>query len=229
MLRLARHTVYWPGMEGDLQHYRSICVNCDIHTPSLPPDTMITASPSSTVPLPVNSGGPLPAQSHMYMAYAARLKQWLEDAYFPSGTSSNRRITKLCGYFTNGGAPEQLSTDSRTNLASKEMLAFLKKWGSQYAYLQSTILNQMAGWKMLPSWPKRMLCTRTGANGSLDMDKTSQALLQYFNTPLRDMQRQLQDSVPTVKQNYKTDRHWHCALCSKDCRWPSLMTDHPSL
>ncbi|XP_066981039.1 uncharacterized protein [Macrobrachium rosenbergii] len=36
MLRRARHSVYWPGIEGDLQHHRSQCTSCDAHSPSLP-------------------------------------------------------------------------------------------------------------------------------------------------------------------------------------------------
>lgn len=64
---------------------------------------------------------------------------------------------------------------------------------------------------------KRVLRDNTEANGSLDSDKVSLALLQYLNTPFRCVDKspaqlvtgcQLRDCVLAVKQNFKTDSHW---------------------
>ncbi|XP_045104394.1 uncharacterized protein LOC123499928 [Portunus trituberculatus] len=35
MLRRARQAMYWPSMEGDLQHHRDSCTVCNAHSPSL--------------------------------------------------------------------------------------------------------------------------------------------------------------------------------------------------
>lgn len=40
MLRRARQSVYWPGIEGNLQHHKSSCEACETHTPSLPAETL---------------------------------------------------------------------------------------------------------------------------------------------------------------------------------------------
>ena len=54
----------------------------------------------------------------------------------------------------------------------------------------------------------------TGPGGSLNTDKVSVALLQYYNTPLRDINlspaqlatgRQLRDGVPADRQHYKVN------------------------
>ena len=45
MLRRARHSVYWPGMEGDNQHHCDLCQDCEKHTPSLPLESLITTPP----------------------------------------------------------------------------------------------------------------------------------------------------------------------------------------
>ena len=45
MLRRARQTVYWPGMEGDLQHHRSSCHTCNTHAPSQLPEPLLLTPP----------------------------------------------------------------------------------------------------------------------------------------------------------------------------------------
>ena len=66
-----------------------------------------------------------------------------------------------------------------------------------------------------------------GAGGSLDTDATATAILQYLNTPLRDinkspaqlaMGRQLRDGVPAAKQHYKVDMHWRKALRDRELK-----------
>lgn len=65
----------------------------------------------------------------------------------------------------------------------------------------------------------------TGVGGSLDTDKFSVVLLQYLNTPLRDVNkspaqlatgRQLHDGVPAYRQYYKVDEHWKRTDFGKD-------------
>ena len=65
----------------------------------------------------------------------------------------------------------------------------------------------------------------TGAGGSLDTNKFAAALLQYLNTPLRDVNkspaqlaigRQLRDGVPAPRQNFKVDIHWRKALRDRE-------------
>lgn len=45
MLRRARQSVYWPGMEGDLQYQGSLCTGCERHAPSLPPESLVLMLP----------------------------------------------------------------------------------------------------------------------------------------------------------------------------------------
>ena len=64
---------------------------------------------------------------------------------------------------------------------------------------------------------KRILMDNTGPGGTLNTDKVSVALLQYHNTPLREINRspaqlatgrQLRDGVLTDKQHYKVNKNW---------------------
>ncbi|KAG0711505.1 Retrovirus-related Pol polyprotein from transposon gypsy [Chionoecetes opilio] len=151
MLRRARQSVYWPGMEGDLQHHRNRCQDCENHTPSLPPEPLVITPPPD-YPFQQVVADMFQLEGNSYLAYADRLTGWLELAHFPSSTSSSKIITCLRRFFA-----------------------------------------------------------------SLDNDRASKALLQYLNTPLRDVNkspaqlatsRQLRDGVPVAKQHYRVDQHW---------------------
>ncbi len=72
---------------------------------------------------------------------------------------------------------------------------------------------------------KRILMGNTGPGGSLNTDKVSMALLQYHNTPLRDINkspaqlatgRQLRDGVPAHMQHYKVTIHWQRYLRDRE-------------
>ncbi|XP_064113430.1 uncharacterized protein K02A2.6-like [Macrobrachium nipponense] len=129
MQRRARQTVYWPGLEGDLQYRRSLCEECDVHAPSQAAEEFIITPPPE-YPFQMMVADMFQHDGHMYMAYADRLTGWLELAHFPHGTSSSHIKTQLHRYFARWGAPEQISTDGGTNLASEEMEGeFFKLWG----------------------------------------------------------------------------------------------------
>jgi len=92
-------------------------------------------------------------------------------------------------YFARWGVPEGISTDGGTNLTSYEVCKFLNKWGvvmriSSAQYAQSNGRAEAA-----VKSAKRLLRANTGAGGSLDSDKVSKALLQYLNTPLREVNK----------------------------------------
>ncbi|XP_050709988.1 uncharacterized protein LOC126994747 [Eriocheir sinensis] len=110
-------------------------------------------------------------EGHTYMAYADRLAGWLEIAHFPHGATSQRIKTQLRRYFACWGAPEQVSTDGGTNLASDEMMEFLKKWGvlvrmSSAQYPQSNGRAEVA-----VKTAKRLIVPNTGDGGKLDTDR----------------------------------------------------------
>ncbi|XP_064080640.1 uncharacterized protein K02A2.6-like [Macrobrachium nipponense] len=127
MLRRARQSVYWPGIEGDLQHRRAQCTSCDEHGPSLPPEEMIHRPPAE-YPFQQVVADMFQIEGNLYMVYADRLTGWLEVAHFPCGATSNKISNHLRSYFSRWGAPEQISTDGGTNLASVEMVAFFRRW-----------------------------------------------------------------------------------------------------
>ncbi|XP_045122674.1 uncharacterized protein LOC123511117 [Portunus trituberculatus] len=143
MLRRARQTVYWPGIEGDLQHHRAMCNTCDANAPSQLPEPLIL-TPSPDYPFQQTVADLFQLGGQTYLVYADRLTGWLEVAHLPSGAHSGKIMKHLRHFFTRWGAPEQLSTDGGTNLVSGEMTAFLKRWGVATRLSSAQYPNLMA-------------------------------------------------------------------------------------
>ena len=159
--------------------------------------------------------------------YADRLTGWIEIAHLPGDTTSGKLIQHFRLYFARYGAPKEVSIDGGTNLVSEEMSKFFKCWGvhtrvSSAYYPQSNGRAEAA-----VKTAKRILMDNTGPGGSLNTDKVSVALLQYYNTPLRDINlspaqlatgRQLRDGVPADRQHYKVNCNWRKTLREREVK-----------
>jgi len=157
--------------------------------------------------------------------YADRCTGWLEISHLPHGATSSRIMVLFHQYFARWGVPEGISTDGGTNLTSDEVCKFLNKWGvvmriSSAQYAQSNGRAEAA-----VKSAKRLRHGKMGTRSSLDSDKVSKALLQYLNTPLREvnkspaqltMGRQLRDGIPVHRRYYKIDMHWQRALRTRE-------------
>lgn len=119
----SKHTVYWPGMNCDLQRYRLMHLINEIYAPSQSPETIII-KPLADYPFQKTAVDQLQLDGRLYIVYADRLTRWLEAAHVTSCTSSWHLICQLRSCFTCWGAPEDISVGDGTNLGSK-MTAFL--------------------------------------------------------------------------------------------------------
>ena len=127
MLARARQAVYSPDMEVDLQYHRNAYSTCNANSPSQATEPL-SPTPPPQYPFQQTVAYLFQLAGQMYLAYADRLTGWLELAHFPSGATSSRLSSVFCQYFQRCGAPESVSTDGGTNLASEEMEIFLGRW-----------------------------------------------------------------------------------------------------
>ena len=226
MLRRARQTVYWPGLEGDLQYHRSTCDACNTHAPSQPSEPLIL-TPAPEFPFQQTVADLFQINGQQYLAYADRLTGWLEVAHFPNDATSNRLMQQFRLYFARSGAPEEISTDGGTNLVSEDMCKFFQDWGVNMRISSAYYPQSNGRAEAAVKAAKRLLMMNTGPGGSLNTDRVSAALLQYLNTPLRGINkspaqlaagRQLRDGVPAARQHYKVDIHWRKTLREREIR-----------
>ena len=98
MLRRARQTVYWPGIEGDLQFQRLTCEACNTHIPSQSPEALVL-TPVPDYPFQMTVADLLQENGHTYMAYANRLTGYSDVSHFPTEATSNKQKAQFRKYF----------------------------------------------------------------------------------------------------------------------------------
>ncbi|XP_064098618.1 uncharacterized protein LOC135209762 [Macrobrachium nipponense] len=154
-------------------------------------------------------------EGNVYVVYVDRLTGWLEVAHFPCGATPNKISNDLRSYFSRWGAPEQILTDGGMNLASKEMVAFFRRWGVKVCLSSAQYPQSNGRAEAAVKSAKRLLRENTSKGGALESDKTALAILQYLHTPLREINkspsqlatgRQLRDGVPTARRHLAVSR-----------------------
>ncbi|KAK4313454.1 hypothetical protein Pmani_015211 [Petrolisthes manimaculis] len=188
MLRRARQAVYWSGIEGDLRHHRLSCQTCNTHSPSQPPEPLLLMPPPQ-YPFQQTVVDICQLEGHNYLVYANRLTGWLEISHLDNHATSNAIQDKLRRHFSWWGAPEELSMDGGTNLVSEEMKVFLRKWGVKTRVSSAYYPQSNGRAEAAVKSAKRVLRGNIGADGNLDTDKATLALMQYHNMPLRDINK----------------------------------------
>ncbi len=211
----ARQTVYWPGIDKDLQREMGSCKHCIENAKSLTKEPLVT-SPIPEYPMQQVVSDLFEHNGHWYLVYADRLTGWPELAFFPSSTKSSVILATLREFFHRWGVPEELSLDGATNLSSAEFKAFLQRWCvhkrlSAAHYPQSNGRAEAAVKSM-----KRLIKGHTGPGGSITTDEIALGLLQYRNTPIDGgkspaqlaLGRELRDGIPLPRNRYCISHHW---------------------
>ena len=174
-------SVYWSGIDTDIQTFCKSCENCQKIASSQQKEPMIfTQLPA--YPFQQVAADLFSANNTIYLAFACRLTGWLEIAHFPFNTTLTNIIKVLLELFQRFGIPEEISLDGGPNLDSKETLLFLSTWGvtcrlSSAYYPQSNGRAEAA-----VKTCKCIICGNTGSRGTLNTDSITRALLQYRHT-----------------------------------------------
>ena len=213
----ARSSVFWPGINAAIGSRRSQCRKCNEISPSQP------AEPMAPIPVPEFPFDKVVADYFQlggikYLVYADRYTGWIVVAKIAKGEADSTALKRhLRILFSTYGIPSELSTDGGPPFTSFEVKCFLDDWGV-YSRLSSAYYAQSNGRAELAvKTTKRILYENVGANGDLNTDKVSRALLQYRNTPLRDIAlspsqllygRNLRDFLPSFSEAHKIRPEW---------------------
>ena len=129
ILRRARQTVYWSGLDHEIQRMCSSCNQCIKNSKPLTKEELIIPT-LPMYPFQKVVSNLFSLDGHQYLIYADRLTGWPEVAYFNTDPTSHNNIGELRGWFQRFGVPMQISFDGGPNISSKEIESFLTKWGS---------------------------------------------------------------------------------------------------
>ena len=128
MIARARQSIYWPGIERDINNHIKACQQCREVVPSYLKEPLIP-SPISEYPFQQVAADLFEINGNKYLAYVDRLTGFIELAHFPSSTSSAHIIDTLRELFHRWGVAEQISLDGGQNLSSYEIKEWLNSWG----------------------------------------------------------------------------------------------------
>ena len=211
----AINSVWWPGITRDIESLRLQCGDCDVNAPSLP------AAPPTQLDHPTYPFEHVCADyffylGHMYLVLVDRYSNW-PSVFFPKNGNSIVLVEILREYFATFGCPKVISTDQGSSFMSFEVEEFLQRWEVHHrvssAYYPHSNLRAETAVKTV----KRIIMGNVSADGSLDNDDFVAALLQYRNTPDRDLKlspaqilfaRELRDAVPVHGSRLKLCKEW---------------------
>ena len=216
MLARANQTVNWPGMNASVRNYKSSCQTCIKISPSQSQEPLLLA-PIAEWPFQQICADFFENEGHSYLTIVDRYSSWLNIYPFPHQTAnSNAIITQFRSLFSSYGVSEELSTDGGPQFTSNTFQQFLKDWGVKHR-LSSAGYPQSNGRAELAVKSAKRIIQENSVNGTLDNNKTTQAILQYRNTPLLHiglspaqilLHRQLRDHVPNHPSNYHLHKQW---------------------
>ena len=205
----ARLTVYWPGLDNDIDNIVSQCTQCQVHRPSN------TREPMIAKPLPPRPFKELAADfcyhgGQCYLVIVDCYTDW--PTVVPMGKSANATnlITVLRELFARTAVPDTFRSDGGPQFSSNQFRQFATQWKFQHQ-MSSPHYPQSNG-KAEATVKSMKKIIRAAWNGRyLDGDKLCRALLQYRNTPsVKDglspahklFGRPIQDTLPAHTSSF---------------------------
>ena len=216
----ARGNVWWPGLHCEIERKRKDCWTCIVNAPSLPAEPpMEVTSPEKLV------ADYFELKGYNYLVIVDRYSNWPMVFRVKTKEESSELCKLLRQHFSMFGCPDELTSDGGPQFTSGETETFLRNWKVKHrissAYFPHANLRAEQGVKTV----KRILRGNLGERGSLDCDEVARALLNYRNTPDRDLGRSpaqiifgrsVKDTMPMEKGRYKPSQEWLLQLDERE-------------
>ena len=204
-------------MREDLENMRKTCEECMENQPSQarePP----RAPEAPTYPFQHVHSDYFHLGGKVYLLIVDAFSSWPIVYEATRGGSADELKEKLMECFSTYGIPEQLTSDGGPQYTSHLIRDFLRSWGVKHricsAYNPHANMRAETGVKSM----KRILreaCTR---GDGLTGERARIALMEYRNTPLRDLNRSpanllfgrhMRDLIQLAEGTWALDRRWH--------------------
>ena len=229
MLARAATAVFWPGITADVQEVRDQCEACGRMAPS--------QRPTHPVP-PVIPTGPFEAVASDYFDLAGnhylivvdRLTNWADvrKAKPKTDEAGTQGLMDLFReVFRNYGVPLEISSDGGPEYKSREFENFLQRWGVRHRLSSAHHAASNGRAEVAVKAVKRALRENTDADGNVDNDRVTRALLTMRNTPDRDtgnspamllLGRPLRDTLPLLQPWGRTESPVHRGVGAQPIR-----------
>ena len=183
--RRARQTVYWPGIDRDVENTAHSCCSCRRYAPSQPNEPLWqNDAPPSRVFESV-SADYFHVAGRTYLVYVDRKSGWPHVVSCPRDTASAHHLTRvLRSVFADTSVPVLLRTDGGPQCTSSTVRRFLQRWGVRHQVSSPGYPRSNGHAESAVKSVKRLI--QTTAAGGLDSDEFARALLELRNTPRAD-------------------------------------------
>ena len=179
----AHLTVYWPGMDNDIDNMVYACKQCQDCLPSQPKEP-IRLKPQPQRPFQEVAADFCYHAGKSYLIIVDCYSDWPTIIPMGRNTTTSQLEAGLRELFSRTAVPDIFWSDNGPQFTSKEFRSFARQWGFHHQtstpyYPQSNGRAEAAVKSM-----KRII--RAAWNGRyMNEDKLCRALLQYRNTPSR--------------------------------------------
>ena len=212
----ASESVWWPGIQADIERTRRECRSCDVSAPSQP------AAPPTPLPSPAYPFEQICADyfsygGSKYLVIVDRFSNWITVHQVKAGSVAEMLVKLLRKHFLTYGVSVEIATDGGLEFVSSVTQNFLSQWGVRHRLSSAYHPHSNQRAEMGVKTAKRFIRDNTDGTGSLDNDKFARAVLNYRNTPAKDVKlspaqiifgRKLRDHLPILPGDYQPKREW---------------------
>ena len=208
----ARLTVYWPGIDNDIDNLVLSCKKCQDLLPANTKEPIISkprpARPFQQIAVDFCSYG-----GQDYLIIVDCYTDWPDIIHMGHDTTAPQLIKALRQSFCRTAIPEILWSDGGPQFTAKLFKDFSKQWGFTHQ-LSSPYHPQSNGKIEATVKSMKKLIATSWDTRTLNEDKLCHAILQYRNTPSRRdglspaqklYGRPIQDTLPAHRRSFATE------------------------
>ena len=175
-------------MKQDLENMRKTCEECQYNHPSQPKEKPTTPTLPDYPFQNINSDYFF-LEGKVYLLIVDAFTSWPIVYAAKRGGTADELKEKLQECFSTYGIPENLTSDGGPQYTSHIVRDFLASWGVKHricsAYNPHSNMRAETGVKSM----KRILREAITRHDGLDGERARIAVMEYRNTPLRDLKR----------------------------------------
>ncbi|XP_068226633.1 uncharacterized protein [Palaemon carinicauda] len=129
--RRAKQTVYWPGINSDIENNVHVCELCQLMQPSQQQEPLL-CNENPSRPFESVSADFFSVAGKSFLVYVDRLSGWPVVVKFGTNTTAEVTTRHFSHIFRDLGVPVRLRTDGGPQFTSSEFKNFLTRWGVQH-------------------------------------------------------------------------------------------------
>ena len=220
----ANESIYWPGINADIQRKRNGCSTCNTIAPSQAREPLQMIAPPD-YPFQHICMDAFQMGNHHYIAAVDKFSGWLIIFHTKRDPKAKHVIECLRSIFETFGTAEKLFTDGGTPFQASETQQFLNRWKVVQVTSSARHAQGNGRAELAVKSAKRIMRDHVGPDGSLNTDAAARALLQYRNTPLQHIglspsqilfHRNLRDGLPRNPMHLKPNKIWVIAADERE-------------